>query len=280
MNKTLKIVLLLLFICFFPLTAFSWNNIGHELVAQIAYDQLTPKQKNFWEKRIEVLQVAYPKENFILASTLPDELRRHDVTAFNTWHYINLPIFSNQQHFRYFISPENILWALKESVKVEKSRYSNPFEKAFFGSFLIHLVGDIHQPLHCATLYNTHFPQGDRGGNLYKIKNYRWHNLHSYWDEGGEFLSKDLAKNKQVLERTAHMLEKKYPLAYFEKRVYDKNFKHWMQESYSIAKEKAYIIKEYSAPSKAYQAQTQQITEEQIVLAGYRLGQLLASLSR
>jgi hypothetical protein len=280
MNKCLKLFLLFFVLSFFPSTTYSWNSIGHELVAQIAYDQLTPSQQKFWKNQIEALRVAYPKENYIKASTLPDELRGHDVNAFNTWHYINLPIFTSQHHYRYYISSENILWALQQSFEVEKSHYANLFEKAFFASFLIHLVGDAHQPLHCASLYNAHFPQGDRGGNLYKIKNYRWHNLHAYWDNGGEFLSKRLIKNEHGLEEAAKMLEKKYPPSYFKNRLQQKNFKTWIQESHDIAKDFVYTIEENGVPSKAYQVQTQNITQEQIVLAGYRLGKILKDISK
>lgn len=278
MNKHLKFFLLFFILSLFPSTTYGWNSIGHELVAQIAYDQLTPAQQKFWKNRIEVLRIAYPKENFIKASTLPDELRRHDVNAFNTWHYINLPIFTNQQHYRYFISSENILWALKQSLDVEKSRYSNSFEKAFFASFLIHLVGDMHQPLHCASLYNAHFPRGDQGGNLYKIKSYRWHNLHAYWDDGGGFLSKRFIKTERGLEKAAKMLENKYPHSYFKNRLQEKSFNAWIQESHDIAKDFVYTIPEYGIPLKDYQAQTKRITQEQIVLAGYRLGSLLKGI--
>lgn len=280
MLKQLLARVLFCLLLLFPSYAFAWNSVGHELVAQIAYDQLTPSEQKFWKNRIEGLRAAYPNENFIKASTLPDELRKHDVTAFNTWHFINLPISSAQQHYHYFIFHENLLWALKESMKVEKSDYSNHFEKAFFGSFFIHLVADAHQPLHCANLYNAHFPRGDRGGNLFKIKNYRWHNLHAYWDNGGGYLSKRLTRNSEMIKDTANLLEKKYPPEYFGNRLNQKNFKVWIHESHDIAQNFVYTIPQYNAPSKAYQIQTQKITQEQIVLAGYRLGYLLKRLVR
>jgi hypothetical protein len=52
------------------------------------------------------------------------------------------------------------------SVNINKSTTS---EKALFARYLVHIVGDIHQPLHSVSLYNTTFPSGDRGGNSLKI---------------------------------------------------------------------------------------------------------------
>lgn len=42
-------------------------------------------------------------------------------------------------------------------------------QRAMFSRYLIHVVGDIHQPLHSVSLYNQTFPSGDRGGNSLKI---------------------------------------------------------------------------------------------------------------
>lgn len=59
-------------------------------------------------------------------------------------------------------------------------------EKAMFARYLIHVVGDIHQPLHSVSLYNTTYPSGDRGGNSLKIVllNGTTQNLHAFWDAG------------------------------------------------------------------------------------------------
>lgn len=282
MKNTLRVIITIM-VFFFSSYAVAWNWVGHELVAQIAYDQLTPAEKKFWNKRVNALQMVYPREDFIRSSTLLDELRRHGINAFNSWHFINLPIVLNKiNQFDHFhtntLDPHNIISAIQEAEKIQTDRRANAFEKAFFASFLIHLVGDAHQPLHCAELYSHHFPHGDRGGNLFFLKNRKFHNLHSYWDQGGGFLSWWLAKNKTVLESTAQKLEKKYPKSWFGSRVNQLNPKIWVKESHDLAEKKAYNIIEYSSPSKAYQQQVQTITEEQIVLAGYRLALLLRRL--
>lgn len=50
---------------------------------------------------------------------------------------------------------------------------------------LIHMVGDMHQPMHAATLFDERFPQGDKGGNSFTVYNGKTKtNLHSVWDQG------------------------------------------------------------------------------------------------
>jgi len=66
-------------------------------------------------------------------------------------------------------------------------------EKALFARYLVHIVGDIHQPLHSVSLFNSTFPSGDRGGNSLKITllNTTVQNLHSFWDAGAFRIQND-----------------------------------------------------------------------------------------
>lgn len=66
-------------------------------------------------------------------------------------------------------------------------------ERALFARYLIHMVGDIHQPLHSVALYNHTFPKGDAGGNFLKITtlNKTVQNFHSFWDAGAFRLQND-----------------------------------------------------------------------------------------
>lgn len=58
------------------------------------------------------------------------------------------------------------------------------FERAFMARYLLHLVGDIHQPLHSTLMYNATYKTGDLGGNLIKMLTPAGAtmNLHSYFD--------------------------------------------------------------------------------------------------
>lgn len=70
----------------------------------------------------------------------------------------------------------------------------NSAERALFARYVVHLAGDIHQPLHSVALFNLTYPKGDVGGNLLKItlKNGTANsNFHSYWDAGAYILQND-----------------------------------------------------------------------------------------
>ncbi len=288
------------FVCLLcSIPAFSWNWVGHELVAQIAFDQLSPSEKVFWSQKIDQLRSKYPsyfkkysKQSFIRASTFPDDLRKMGITKYNSWHFIDLPVYINNDKGAYFpnsIDSQNIIWAINYVITAEQQKVigtkksnNNSLQRELFSAFLIHLVGDAHQPLHCGELYAKHFPHGDRGGNFYKLKNKKFHNLHRYWDQGGGYLSWYLAKNSKLLETSATLLEKKYPKSWFGDRAKQLDPSVWVKESHELA-EKAYSnygIREYSNPSKAYQKEVEEVTQEQIVLAGYRLAAVLKEIER
>lgn len=74
--------------------------------------------------------------------------------------------------------------ALKTKIK------SLSAERALFARYLVHMVGDIHQPLHSVALFNRTYPKGDAGGNFLKITmlNGTIANFHSFWDSGAFLL--------------------------------------------------------------------------------------------
>jgi len=69
------------------------------------------------------------------------------------------------------------------------------FEKSLLMRYLIHVLGDIHQPLHASTLVNEKFPDGDQGGNLFLIKyNENIGNLHKLFDSGADKLGGEIKR--------------------------------------------------------------------------------------
>ncbi len=69
------------------------------------------------------------------------------------------------------------------------------FEKSLLIRYLIHVLGDIHQPLHASTLVNDQFPDGDQGGNLFLIKySQNIENLHKLFDSGADKLGEAITR--------------------------------------------------------------------------------------
>ena len=102
------------------------------------------------------------------------------------WHYINWPFTPEGQPASVQVrepEPVNILTAMAENASVVKTA-KDPERKAIALTWLFHLVGDIHQPLHTAQLFTVEYPKGDRGGNEICVRVTQAGNLWSFIDFG------------------------------------------------------------------------------------------------
>lgn len=256
------------------LQAYSWNAIGHRLVAQIAYDNLTPEAKEMVNKYNRSLDSHNRFSNFIFAATWLDMIRSRDVHWYDHLHYMDIP-FSLDDTPLPSISEVNALWAIKESLKTLSSKYSSIKDKGLSLRILVHVVGDVHQPMHTVSQISIKYPQGDLGGNLYPLgKNPIGANLHQYWDNGAGLLKKRSKKFR--VANKAKQLEEKWPCNQSE---LTQNPYQWILESNKLAVSKAYAIQKGAVPDKKYQRRSQKLVERQIVFAGCRLAILLNSLS-
>ena len=165
--KKLLIILLL------PLAVYAdWGKTGHRVVGQIAQDNLTPEA-------LAAVTELLDGETLATVSTWADEMRSNpDFRPYDIWHYVNLP--EDKKYHEVEHTQENAVIIIQRSIEKLQSDISKE-EKAFYLKYLIHLVGDIHQPLHTGraedyggskiTLYF-----GGRKSNESKT------NLHRLWD--------------------------------------------------------------------------------------------------
>lgn len=146
-----------------------WGQTGHRVVGEIAYQNLTKRAKRNLEKLIG-------KEGLAILSTYADEIksdRKYD--QFGPWHYVN---FKDGE--TYEESKKNPRGDLIMGIQKCKDIILDPNEpkkaKIFYLKLLVHLIGDLHQPLHIGRAE-------DRGGNAIKVQWFRRNtNLHSVWD--------------------------------------------------------------------------------------------------
>jgi hypothetical protein len=223
--------------------------------------------KIFAIKNTHVLQIY-----FIDISTWLDKIRKENVHQFDTLHYIDLA-FSKDKSKLPQVNPRNALWAIKEAIAVLSYSKTNPLSKALNLKILIHVLGDIHQPLHTATKVSRRLPKGDLGGNLYSLKSPYGTNLHQYWDNGAGTLTKG---SFPVIKLKAYLLEKRWPCSMADD---DKGPEGWIIESHNLAIEQAYSIKTHSKPSKKYRYNTIRLVDQQIALAGCRLAMILNKIA-
>lgn len=275
----MKKFLLLLTLLIFPLVTFAWDQTGHKLIALIAYDNLNNNTKIAINAILDSKKTNDTSNYRILAAAVwPDQIRGDNVTAFDSWHFIDQP-FSRDNTPLPPVATQNVVWAILQAEQVLNSNTAPPAMKNLFLKFLIHFVGDIHQPLHSATLVSKALPNGDEGGNLFPIQSPVSNDLHGLWDQGVGYFAAG-ATNYPLhywqLRKMATAIETQYPASYFGAKATDLNPKLWAQESFKLAVNSAYKnIQPNSVPSDAYIQHNQIVVQQQIALAGYRLANVL-----
>jgi hypothetical protein len=144
--------------------------------------------------------------------------------------------------------------------------------KSYDLSWLLHLVGDVHQPLHCATRASASQPDGDAGGNKVTLScTGCGSELHAFWDDV-------LGTSKSV--NSAITVGKTLP-APNATLAAKSDAKDWVAESFDAAKQTAYVSPPIGAGggpfalTASYKTDAKQLAQERVSLAGTRLANLL-----
>lgn len=250
----------------------AWNNLGHKLVAQIAWDHMTTEARILCEEYNQALHVAYAPLNFIEAATWLDTIRYQDVKWYNSLHYMDWPFSEDGTPLPPTATNNSALTAVNHALLTLQGKYARKFDRGFALRVLVHVVADIHQPLHATTRVSIDKPQGDAGGNGFPIKDTIAKNLHTYWDKGGGALVSKDTSDRYIQER-ARQLIAAHPCN--SAQALDLNPAHWLEESHNIGVHKAYTLKPNSKPDPLYAEETRLLSEQRIALAGCRLAALL-----
>lgn len=173
----LKRIIPLLFVVLAPLRLLAWGVEGHRAVAQIAEHHLSRKA----QREVRAL---LGSETLTLVSTWPDEILyppTPESKGTGPWHYVNTPAGLDHAQYEQQLKSQtnpNAYQALQDNLAILKDKSKPLAERRTALKFVVHLVGDVHQPLHAGRLE-------DRGGNSIKVT-YRGKetNLHSLWDSG------------------------------------------------------------------------------------------------
>ena len=168
--RTARIVIASILLLGGSLPAAAWGPNGHRIVGQIAENHLTDAARKGISDLIGRASLAQ-------VSTWADEIKSDPAWRHaSPWHYVNAP--PGQTIEKAHKSPSgDVVEAIQRFERVLRNRGSSRKERVDALRFLVHFVGDIHQPLHAGYA-------SDRGGNDIRV---RWFgestNLHSVWDE-------------------------------------------------------------------------------------------------
>eukprot|EP01090_Pellita_catalonica_P010700 TRINITY_DN2213_c0_g1_i1.p1 TRINITY_DN2213_c0_g1~~TRINITY_DN2213_c0_g1_i1.p1 ORF type:complete len:376 (+),score=64.72 TRINITY_DN2213_c0_g1_i1:30-1157(+) len=191
----------------------SWWEEGHLIVGQIAKDTLAEINEGALENCqliVAALGKDYPlSPEIISASYWADDLKDFRWSAFDEWHYINKPFVPPTSNFTAPTDiPGQLPYALNQIYRALASfTESNFMGKAMMIRFLLHLIGDVHQPMHCTSEYSEKFPTGDRGGNSFYLRvNGTRQNMHAFFDSAAGLY--DTRYHRPLNETGFEMLEK------------------------------------------------------------------------
>ena len=286
-------------------TALSWNKPGHMVSAAIAYADLNERHPTVLAKVLDVLK-QHPQANllwekklvkaddrdlylFMLAARWPDDVRKkypeYDRPA---WHSVKIPYRPGKEKVK-IPHGDNIIRSFRKNRSIAKSAAADEKARAVALCWMLHLTGDVHQPLHTIKLVTKQFPEpeGDRGGSGFYVRvtpSSSTISLHKLWDR--LLLQSD---KFQIVRNIATKLRNRPGLKRdgLAEQLAVKSFKDWALGSHAIAVDQAYrkgtlrggTEKSHGVvlPSD-YVDKAKSIAERQIVLSGYRISDAMVEL--
>jgi hypothetical protein len=301
-----KAFLIAMCILVWTATAQAWNKPGHMTSAAIAYADLRDHNPNVRSQISRLLRehpyfhtewmhklARVPEEEsdlylFMLAARWPDDARGDANFDHPRWHYINIPFRPGQTGMS-IPGGETILTAFPQNHAIITSAAADNEARAVALCWMLHLIGDIHQPLHTIKLVTEQFPEpeGDRGGTRFYIRvtaANRLISLHKLWD--GLILGSD---NFRAVRNKATALRNKAGMKRgdFAHQLQVKPFDEWAKETYAIAVTDASRNGTLQGGSdksdgpvlpSGYLDSAKQIAERQIVLSGYRIADVMVEV--
>jgi len=308
-----RVLMAVLTVCFMSSAAFAWHDEGHKLTGYIAWQRMTPQVR---ERVIRILrsapedshlaafyqvygiepQAAREMSFFMIVPTWADMVRersfpvRYKKYNNSNWHYFDT--FWRNVNGRVEVIPDadeggQALRVLENSERTIRDPNSSDADKAIAIAWMMHVAGDLHQPLHNSARVTDREPKGDQGGNLFLLTpegtpRERQLNLHSFWD-GITNRSVPLKQGqgvRQYLEKLGDRMMKKHPYQNFSGTLKLGQYREWHKEGLDLATTVVFSpdLVRFQMPSKNYQKKAFATAERQIALAGYRIGETLNSI--
>ncbi len=248
MKKTTIVIVLFIFTCT-PTFSYAWGSKGHKLVAAIA-------KKCLDKSVIDSVQKYLGDLTFEDAAVWMDEIKAEPhYRHMNKWHYVNVEKDATYVKTK---DPE-VVNEIEIAMANLKDKSGRDFDKTNFNlKVIFHLIGDIHQPLHCGY-------KSDKGGNDAQVRFLKHgSNLHKVWDS-------------EIIETTditlADCLNFANGLSKEEKKkISNDNVESWLVECRELLPEvynyNTYITQDYIDKNKP-------VIEKQLVKAGIRLAFVL-----
>jgi len=231
-------------------SAWSWGAQGHEVIAAVAWQGLNS------QARLEVtrLLALEPGQTLESIATWADE---HRSPATGVWHYVNFPRTSCNYEAQRDCPGGRCVVAAIEHQRAVLASPAGDAERLRALKYLVHLVGDVHQPLHAGY-------QDDRGGNRFQLQTWMHaRNLHAVWDSG-------LLRNMDLGNEAVALRLQAMPVA---SKALDLEPSHMAQESCRIVAQTGFYPD--VGLNAAYTQRFTPVLQQRLALAAARLAAML-----
>jgi len=318
----------------FSTNVFAWDHPGHMVTAAIAFSEIErarpdlinklgllflkhPDTAPFWVAAGEAKGKERVRRMFIECARWPDD-SKFTPRDMLTWHTARWAIVAKDAPAKAKAAAEarrgrpagQALEALALNNEMVANPESPPSERAFGLCWVLHIVGDIHQPMHVSDLFSKDFPTGNAAATMSYVMDPITNSaipLHILWDSNVLRVP-----SLEEVDRNAQAFMKKYPRSSFRELkaapISDpKAFEKWAKESHQVAVDWAYDLTTLPDPNKdqpaeklvqnmvnfilngvspvkdapklppGYWEKLQGTAERRITLAGYRIADLMIS---
>lgn len=248
-----KFLSILLLIVFSNSQLFAWGKIGHRVVGEVANSYLSKKAK----KRID--QILNGHSLAEVSNWMDDIKSDHAYDYANSWHWVTIPDGMSYEETDKNKDGDVISTITRIIAELKAGKLTAVQEEEQL-KMLIHLVGDIHQPLHVGT-------GKDQGGNKVEVK-WFWNksNLHRVWDS-------EMIDSKQYSFTELSQIVDNHAKSY-TKELQEDNITKWYQEAMGL-RNQVYDLPEDGHLGYVYSYQNWDTVKVQLFKGGVRLAALL-----
>jgi hypothetical protein len=242
----------------------TFNFEGHRVIALVMIADLQVTSRETHARVNEILRKG--NRTLLDAATFPDAIRDEQPHT-KPFHFIDIRFVKGGPAEPPMPNPPNVLSAIEAFTDVLRSPRTTDVERVDALSWLVHLFGDVHQPLHCITRVNQFHPNGDRGGNAFRVAGPAG-NLHRLWDSSLDPLG---GANEEQISRAILERHPRSTLAGLD----ETDRRKWARATHRLARRVAYSLEENPAhpptPSAQYLKTMERHGRRQGALAAYRL---------
>lgn len=240
------------------LTCFGWGQKGHDVTAYIAEQHLTPATRHAVDSILEGKSIVY------WANWLDNASHTPEYAYTKTWHYKNVDADETYETAR--VSPTgDAVTAINGQIEVLSDPSSTLPSSQLALKILVHVVGDLHQPLHLGHA-------SDAGANTVKVKYFgQDKNLHSVWDS-----SIPESGHKWSYTEWQQQIDRATPLE--EAEIVAGTVDDWAKETATVAGDVYRYFPDGSRISYDGVAYWTPVVEQQFLRGGLRLAHLLNNI--